>query len=94
MIIGNGRQQRVVRTGSLWGSHGPPTGQPAACLECGPSGAQLEIWGLMGIFKCQQLFRLKQKQTKKQNKTKKRRGESWRIKKKLFGTNKTNLKAK
>lgn len=73
MIIGNGRQQRVVRTGSLWGSHGPSTGQPAAGLECGPSGAQLEIWGLMGIFKCQQLFRLKQKQTNKQNinKTKK-----------------------
>lgn len=39
----------------------PLHGQPAVGLEYVPSSAQLEIQGLMGIFKCQQILDFKKK---------------------------------
>lgn len=49
---------------------------------CGPRSAQLEMWDLMEICKCKQLFRLL-----------KRGGRCWRREGKPYGINKTELLA-
>lgn len=54
----NGRQQGVVRTGDCEAHTAPPRAAPAVGVEYVPSSAQLELQGLLGIFKCQQIFRL------------------------------------